>query len=56
LKNFDELKEERNLKSLNKTNDAYIYKQYYLYYLDIFKVREKIPNNDNVVTIAIIDD
>jgi len=56
LENFDELKEERNLKALNKTNDAYIYKQYYLYYLDIFKVREKIPNNDNVVTIAIIDD
>lgn len=56
LENFDELKEERELKSLNKTNDTYVYKQYYLYYLDVFKAREKIPNNDNVVTIAIIDD
>lgn len=56
LENFDELKEERELKSLNKTNDAYVYKQFYLYYLDIFKARDKIPNNDNVVTIAIIDD
>lgn len=56
LENFDELKEERNLKALNKTNDTYVYKQYYLYYLNIFKAREKIPKNNNTVTIAIIDD
>jgi hypothetical protein len=56
LKNFDELKEERELKSLNKTNDTFVYKQYYLYYLDVFNARKKIPNNDEVITIAIIDD
>ena len=56
LENFDELKEERELKSLNKTNDTLVYKQYYLYYLDVFSARKKIPDNDNVITIAIIDD
>lgn len=56
LENFGELKEEKNLKALNKTSDTYVYKQYYLYYLDVFKAREKIPDNDNIVTIAIIDD
>jgi len=56
LENFDELKEERELKSLNKTNDSFVFKQYYLYYLNIFNARKKIPNNDKVVTIAIIDD
>jgi hypothetical protein len=50
------LKEEKELKALNKTNDEFVHKQYYLYYLNIFKAWEKIPNNDNVITIAIIDD
>lgn len=56
LENFDELKEERELKSLNKTNDTFVYKQYYLYYLDVFNARKKIPDNDEIITIAIIDD
>lgn len=56
LENFDQLKEERELKALNKTNDSLVYKQYYLYYLNIFEAKEKIPVNDNTITVAIIDD
>jgi hypothetical protein len=56
LENFDTLKEEKEFKALNKTNDTFVYKQYYLYYLNIFKVREQIPINDDYITIAIIDD
>jgi molecular chaperone DnaJ len=52
----DTLKEEKQFKALNKTNDTFVYKQYYLYYLNIFKVREQIPINDDYITIAIIDD
>ncbi len=54
--NFEELKEQRDFKALNKTNDPFLYNQYYLYYLNIFKAWDSIPYNDSVVTIAIIDD
>ena len=54
--NFEELKEQRDFKALNKTNDPFLYNQYYLYYLNIFKAWDSIPYNDSAVTIAIIDD
>jgi len=56
LENFEQLKEEKELKALNKTNDEFVHKQFYLYYLNIFDAREKIPVNDNTITVAIIDD
>ena len=56
IENFEELKEEKKLEALHKTNDTFVYKQYYLYYLNIFESWKRIPNNDRVVTIAIIDD
>ena len=56
LENFDDLKEEKKLKDLNKTNDTFVYKQYYLYYLNIFKVWKEIPNNVNTIIVAVIDD
>ena len=56
LENFEQLKEEKELKTLNKTNDEFVHKQFYLYYLNVFDAREKIPVNDNTITVAIIDD
>lgn len=56
LENFDDLKEEKKLKDLNKTNDTFVYKQYYLYYLNIFKAWKEIPNNGNTIIVAVIDD